>query len=555
MAGSQYTAKFTADGSGYARNLNKMRDQTKKFGTSVQTIMKSAFTFAGVGGLTAMTRSLISFGSEMSDLALRTKTTVKEFMVFRDVARDAGVEQSVLERALRNVVQRTQAAADGNKTYAKSIHRLGLNLKEFGNLTTAEKFIEIGKASHNAKNEQEAFRDVAVILGERAGPMLTEVLKKLATEGFDNLAKSAVYFNDQTAQELDQAEDAIQKFKESSLINLHKFAKGAKGVFSGVRASLAQMAVEAEGDSYFGRMFDTFFGDKTPEQELRIKLAFEEGIYGQELEDMLRERTSKGMVEGIRTAIDITQGLIDKGTPAPEGEDVSKLREKIKGQRESNLIVGEEDGDKLLRIQDQIAAGLEEYSVMKKDPFTEELDLLTKEYELLQLQNKELALIDKNKKKTAAQAKKDIDTIAKQEAEINAERKSREESGMSEGEILERRKQELAQAEEAFAALGKDANKDGKVDADDEIFRNKAELDIERRKSEIEDLESGLKDDSQTSIISSSLASIGGGGGTIDFGNDPILNENKKQTSLLGQIVRLQGGTIDGAGGLDLPEI
>ena len=48
------------------------------------------------------------------------------------------------------------------------------------------------------------------------------------------------------------------------------------------------------------------------------------------------------------------------------------------------------------------------------------------------------------------------------------------------------------------------------------------------------------------SIIASSLASIGGGGGVAAFSNDPLFNESKKQTSLLGQLVKLQGGTLDG---------
>ena len=522
--------KFKADGSQYTRALNQMRGETKKFTTVVKSSMKSLGAFAGIAGIGSMTRSLISFGSEMSDLALRTKTSVKEFMVFRDVARDAGVAQNVLERALRNVVQRTQAAVDGNKSYEKALVRLNLNMRSFNKLSTAEKFIKIAQASQEAKNETEAFRDVAVILGERAGPMLTEVLKKLANEGFDKLADSAVLMTDDMAQELDRAEDAIQKFKEMSLIYLYRFGDGARMVFAGVKQTMAEFGKDFAGPASITAML---FSEKTPEQKLRIKLAFEEGVYGKELEDMLRERTAKGMAEGIRTAIDITQGLIDDGL-APESEDVTKKREQIKEQRKSNLLVGEEDAEKLVRIQDEIARGLEEYAEMRKDPFTEELDILTKEYELLQLQNKELALIDKNKKKTAEQSKKDAETIGKQESEIASERKRREEMGMSDEEILARRKSELAQAEEAFAALGEDANNDGKVDEDDEIFRNKAELDIERRKSEIKGLEQGLQPgDPQAGVIASSLAAIGGGGGVATFGNDPMLNENKKQTTVL----------------------
>jgi len=542
--------KFKADGSQYTRGLNQMRGQTQKFASSVTASIKSMAALAGVGGIGTMTRSLISFGSEMSDLALRTKTSVKEFMVFRDVARDAGVEQSVLERALRNVVQRTQAAVDGNKSYAKSIERLGLNLNAFNNLSTAEKFIKISEASKNAKNESEAFRDIAVILGERAGPMLTEVLNKIATDGFDKLADSAVYFTDETARDLDRAEDAIQKFKESSLINLHKFGKGAKQIFTGTRAALAQMAVEAEGDGYFSRMYNALFGDKSPEQELRIKLAFEEGIYGKALEDMLRERTAKGMAEGIRTAIDITKGLIEKGAPKQESKETSKKREQIKEQRKSNLLVGEDDAEKLVRIQDEISRGLEEYAEMRKDPFTEELDILTKEYELLQLQNKELQLIDKNKKKTSEQSKKDKADLAKEleseagiREEIEQEKRDREEIGMSDEEILTRRRRELAQMQKDLIS--------GTFAGPEEAAQ--AELDIEQKKTEIKQLEQ--PGDPQAGVIASSLAAIGGGGGVATFGNDPMLNENKKQTGVLEGIKQAIENQNRGEEALNIPEL
>ena len=130
--------------------------------------------------------------------------------------------------------------------------------------------------------------------------------------------------------------------------------------------------------------------------------------------------------------------------------------------------------------------------------------------------------------------------------------------GMSDEKILTRRRYFLAEAEEEFASLGEDANNDGKVDVDDEQFRNKAELDIERRKSAIKELELGLQDDKadpQTSIISSSLAAIGGGGGVASFGSDPILGENKKQTTVLEGIKQAIENQNRGEEALNIPEL
>lgn len=563
--------KFKADGSQYSRGLNQMRDQTKKFGSSVQSIMKSAFTFAGLGGLTAMTRSLISFGSEMSDLALRTKTTVREFMVFRDVARDAGVEQSVLERALRNVVQRTQAAIDGNKTYAKSIERLGLNLKSFNNLSTADKFIAIAHASQNAESATEAFRDTAVILGERAGPMLTEVLKKLATEGFENLADKAVIMTDKTAQELDRAEDAFQKFKEGSLIHLWKFSAGATKIFKGVRAAGGQIASGTDGLAYkFGRVWEaalkpnqsgvkqaysevkTMIDDLRGVDTAQIKLAFEEGTYGQELEDMIRERTAKGLAGGLETIRDITSGLITAGQPKEEDPEALKIQDKIAAEKKKQAEAEMKDKEKLASLDEEIAKGLEEYAVIAAEEGKDSIKAKEKELELLKLQTEQKAL----QKKISDNEKKAREGVASTQDKIAAERKEREEMGMSDEEILARRKSELQQKEQEFAGLGEDANGDGTIDTADDQFRAEKELDIENLKTEIKGLELGGTDqDTQASVISSQLASIGGGGATASFTNDPILNENKRQSNLLEQLVKLQGGTLEGGGNIPTPEL
>ena len=90
-----------------------------------------------------------------------------------------------------------------------------------------------------------------------------------------------------------------------------------KKMVQGTRASLAQMAVEAEGSSFFEKFAGMFEG-KTAEQEFRIKLAFEEGVYGQELEDMMRERAAKGLAGGLATIRGITSGLITAGQPTEQ---------------------------------------------------------------------------------------------------------------------------------------------------------------------------------------------------------------------------------------------
>ena len=213
------TTKFTA---GVAR----LGGAIKGIGTKIRGMVSGATgrlaMLAGAAGLGMVIRKAIALGSEMSDLADRTHTTVERFGALREISRDAGVEASILERALRNVGLRSQAAADGNKSYADALERLGINMKDFLDLDAGLKFEAIAKGLEKAQNKGEAFRDVATILGERAGPMLTETLREVAEQGLDPLADALLatgqIMSNDTAKSLDKLEDMFQRAKDQMII-------------------------------------------------------------------------------------------------------------------------------------------------------------------------------------------------------------------------------------------------------------------------------------------------------------------------------------------------
>ncbi|MEM0967403.1 MAG: hypothetical protein AAGJ81_14745 [Verrucomicrobiota bacterium] len=186
---------------------------------------------AGVtAGLTAAAKASIDYGSTMSDIATRNQMGIEEFQALNDVAREAGVGQEVLERGIRNSIGRLQEAADGNRRYADAVNRLGLDLGALMKLPVERRLEAFGQAFVNATNKSEAFRDIQAILGERAGPMLLEVLEKLGTQGYDVLAEKARetgnVMADSTARSLDRAADAIEAFKTRATIKVGEIIAG-----------------------------------------------------------------------------------------------------------------------------------------------------------------------------------------------------------------------------------------------------------------------------------------------------------------------------------------
>lgn len=191
--------------------FTKMRGQ-------VVGAMKGMAGILGVTAFASMANNAVNLGSKVSDLAEQLRIGTDELQTLFAISAKAGVAQQDLERAIRNVNIRTQQAIDGNKSYAFAIERMGINLQKFNALESDKKIEVIALAYDKAGKSQQAYADVARILGEKAGPKMLEVLRRLSTEGFPKLIaqskEAGLVMSRETIHSLDQAADAIAKFKD-----------------------------------------------------------------------------------------------------------------------------------------------------------------------------------------------------------------------------------------------------------------------------------------------------------------------------------------------------
>ena len=173
-------------------------------------------------------------------------------------------------------------------------------------------------------------------------------------------------------------------------------------------------------------------------------------------------------------------------------------------------------------------------------------------------------------KEAASEAEKNARSIAQSEATIAEEQEKRRQAALSDEEKIQDAIRKRITLEEEYASIDPFDDKVGKAakGAELEKAKTKEQSLLRAQEEDLKQFYEGLevldgkdaesevdKEAPQTSIISSSLASIGGGGGTASFGNDPMLSESKKQSNLLEQLVSLQGGTIEGGGNLVVPEL
>jgi len=218
MANFSLLAKIGIDSKALQTGLKQAEGRVGKF----KAILKSVGPAIAGLGFSAMAKKAIDAGSKISDLSEQLRINAESLQVLMAVSMKAGVEQAVLEKALMSITIRTQEAMDGNKMYADSFERLGINLEEFAKLPTEKKLEVIAKAYAAAGKSQEAFADIASVLGTRAGPKMLEILRRINDEGLANLTKGAKeagqVMDESVIAKMDAAADTIGIFTNAMTV-------------------------------------------------------------------------------------------------------------------------------------------------------------------------------------------------------------------------------------------------------------------------------------------------------------------------------------------------
>ena len=586
--------KIKADGSGYTKTVSRLRNDTKKFSGDVQgqmagigTAIKGAFAFVGVNAFKGVMDDI----TELSRLARGIGDDFEGFQTITNAARQFGLEAETVADAIKDLDVKMTDGALGAKAYAEVFELVGISLEEAMGMNQLERFYAFADAVKAADGQISSFSaDEINDAMFRLVPLL-----ELGSSGIKNLGNEYVKFTESQRKMAEEGSKAWDNLTQ----NLKWFVATLVGFVLPAMQKFAHTigAVLGEGAMHIGLyvkgLYALFTGDFAG-----AKAAFStlvdmtttalERVKG-EIEDVWSDAEDKAKGKGGTKGSSVET----KGSKDARSDIERELNKQLEEQEKRRQALMD-DEEKLLDLQKRRIAAEKELGELgerlHRDGATDEeaLELAKLQTKWEKLQTEEQAQQLKIKKQVAdfeAKSAKDAEALvdaqidawrkegkalkekddkekaaqeelASTQEEIAAERKEREEMGMSDEEILARRKSELQQKEQEFAALGEDANGDGTIDAADPQFRAEKELDIENLKTEIKGLElGGIEPDTQASVISSQLAAIGGGGATASFTNDPILNENKRQSNLLEQLVKLQGGTLEGGGNIPTPEL
>ena len=234
MANFSLLATLGLNSKGYQDGIDGAETKTNSFKNAIG-LLGSAVAAVGLSNLA---REAVDLGSKLSDVATQLNIDVEAFQTLKFAAQEAGVKMSSLERAIRNVQLRTEEAVKGNKSYSDAFDQLGIDIEEFRQLKVEDKFQEIADAAEASEDKAAAFNSVARILGERSGPELTEVLDRLAKEGFDEVKRAAEdlhqVMSTDTSTAMDNVADTIETLKTASTNLVAEGLNRLIGAFEGL---------------------------------------------------------------------------------------------------------------------------------------------------------------------------------------------------------------------------------------------------------------------------------------------------------------------------------
>jgi hypothetical protein len=201
------------------------------------------------------------FAGEVKDGAEALGISRKAYQVLGEVMRDVGGSQ---ERMTQAIAANNRALVDARSLVgpaAAAFRTLGLDPAQLEGLSVQRRMQVIGAAIDGAKDKTEAFAAAGDILGSKNLPTLLNALRQLGAEGYDKLAENAEkagrVMSDDTIDRLDNAQKAIQKFKQSitigvgeSIAAIDRFRENAASNKNLVAFAAIAAAVTGRGDLF-----------------------------------------------------------------------------------------------------------------------------------------------------------------------------------------------------------------------------------------------------------------------------------------------------------------
>ena len=520
--------KFGADGSEYSKGLDKMRNETKSWASSVKGLVGGAI---GVTAIVSGFQKITEAAKEINKQALLFNTSTKAVQQLGGAAERAGFTFEDLADGMHDMTEKAQDAENGNKTYADAFKMMGLEARDFlaleGDFEGMLKLTADGLAHASEKGLD------FLAANELMGGSAQKVLGTLRDGGdaFFAYAEGVEVMSEANIRAALKAEDAWLKVKNTvkgsanelgesvgstlpfveqigkigdafmkifpSEENLAAGGNPIKDFFKTLTGSFSNARKQAEEDAAAIEAAIAKTKPQTSDDGMFVETAF--------------ERSTRKEKEAKQAVKDAEANEKKKTAAIAAAAEEKKRIDKSEAAAAKDKAASE---DKLQSMRDEIA------ETQKQQAF-DQMDLEEKKkaliIEKIKLEKEFLALVEKAKNLGDGGSDKD-------KADLK-------------GQALGIKSKLLGIASEITVT------NEGLEDKDS---RNKSKTERDNKSAKIESLEA-MKLEENDNLITTSLQSIGGGGGFSMLG-DPMLDEAKKTNAALQAIIdntKPAGGTKD----------
>jgi hypothetical protein len=178
----------TAVKSGSARMNRSLATVQKSWLKVNRTVMRSIkshlnfqsaiATLAGSAGMGYLIKQSIEYADAIGKTADRLGVGTDALQAYRFAAEQSGVEQRLLDDGLQRFNRRIGLAIDGNKSYADTFKKLGVNVEAVknGQLSIEDAFLQTADAVQKIGTVSEKAATISLAFGEDAGPKLVNLL-------------------------------------------------------------------------------------------------------------------------------------------------------------------------------------------------------------------------------------------------------------------------------------------------------------------------------------------------------------------------------------------
>ena len=144
-----------------------MRSVKTKLSSLTQSFSAATAAAAGLAtaGFAASAKSIVGLGDKIDKLSKSTGASAEFFSEINRTASLAGTSLDTVSRSLIRLQRATGEALSGNKTYAESFARLGVNLKSFAALSPDQQFTALAEAVARSKDQSLLMADGSQLMG------------------------------------------------------------------------------------------------------------------------------------------------------------------------------------------------------------------------------------------------------------------------------------------------------------------------------------------------------------------------------------------------------